>query len=280
MLKIYKNNITTSQWLKILDENLDLGIKDNLESAYSLSKAPIVSIILSGNMTEKECTSVIESLYHQDFLRFELICSEEIFSYKNMKNVVTVNEDLRTKERMLKYLKGEYVIFVDEPIIFSKRTLKLMENKLRNNNQLDFVSVLVKQYDGKIYSSIPEINMSYGYSSRGKHRYNVLSDCDIFLSNKLIRKTALDDISLDGTGAEISQQLYRNKKFEKIRKGPMIVTAGTWAKLSSKCKRPSNIRIIFNDKKNTFISNTIDNLKRFITREDVDRLKALLKRTK
>ena len=280
MLKIYKNNITTSQWLKILDENLDLGIKDNLESAYSLSKAPIVSIILSGNMTEKECTSVIESLYHQDFLRFELICSEEIFSYKNMKNVVTVNEDLRTKERMLKYSKGEYVIFVDEPIIFSKRTLKLMENKLRNNNQLDFVSVLVKQYDGKIYSSIPEINMSYGYSSRGKHRYNVLSDCDIFLSNKLIRKTALDDISLDGTGAEISQQLYRNKKFEKIRKGPMIVTAGTWAKLSSKCKRPSNIRIIFNDKKNTFISNTIDNLKRFITREDVDRLKALLKRTK
>lgn len=286
-LELYKGYITDAQWNIIVKEHRDIELDKGIISAEEMASVSLVSVVVSPYFADKELEYTFGGLYNQDFPRFEVLIDEKTFEksdslYVKMSNIrgYRFEDGENWKSSGVEDSRGKYIIFLSEPLVFTKNTLQTMEKKIHHNNRVDFVSVLVKQYDGKTYSSIPEINMSYGYSRRGKHRYNALNDCDIFLSNKLIRKEALEDISLDGTGTEISQQLYRRKKFEKIRKGPMIVTAATWAKLSSKCKRPSNIRISFNDKKNTFISNTIDNLKRYITREDIDRLKALLKRKK
>lgn len=286
-LELYKTHISDSQWKGIVKTNKDIELDNGLMTQDEMAERPLVSVVISPKLECKEIEYTLGGLYNQSFPRFEVLLGEKAYTsldfiYSGMANIKNYETDGKDSWQAsgLKKSRGRYLMFLSEPLILTKNTLQSMEKKISRKNGPDFASVLVKKYDGQTYSSIPEMNMIYGYSSRGRKRYNALADCDIFLSNKLIKKEALEGIYLTGDGAEISKELYRTKKFERIRKNPMIVTASTWKKLSSKCEKPSALRMSFNNKKNTFIDKAVENIKRYITREDIDKVKSVLKRGK
>ena len=280
----YRVHITKEQWEDIVKSHRDLALENGMMTADKMAEAPLISVVLSPQLDDREREYTLGGVYSQAFPRFEVLLDERIcekpdFSYGGMKNIKWYDScDGDWKTSGLREACGKYIIFLNEPLILTKNTLRCMEGAICKGNHIDFVSVIVKKYDGKAYSSIPEMNMAYGFSSRGRKRYDALAGCDIFLSNKLMRKEALKDILLNGDGVQISKSLYETKKFERIRKGPMIVTAGTWEKMRSRCVRPSALRMCFNDKKNTLINRLAENIKRHITREDLDKVKNVVKR--
>ena len=88
----------------------------------------------------------------------------------------------------MKSAKGEYVLVFNEFAMFTKNSLKQMVMKLMKNSSLDFVSMLMKRYDGEKYEQIPCLSASYGYTKSGATKNSRLTMYDTFLSNKLFRK--------------------------------------------------------------------------------------------
>ena len=59
-----------------------------------------------------------------------------------------------------------------------------MVNTLAKKPTLDFVSMLMKSYDGKEYKQIPCLSAAYGYTKHGKTKYDKRTECDTLFANK------------------------------------------------------------------------------------------------
>lgn len=285
--QIYRKHITDAQWENIKAFHRDLNLENGMMTASEMADSPLVSVIFSPEFTQEELEYTLAGLYNQSFPRFEIILSEKHrqnidLTYSGMKNIKTFKEaDSYEWEKIgLREVRGEYVIFMQEPLVFTKNTIKAMENVLNRKPDVEFVSTLIKKYDGNTFFDIPEINMAYGYGNIGKRKYNSLSIYDTFLANKLIRKKIAENLLNGSHDKELVKLLYSEKRFERIRKGPMLISAENWEQFKSHQATPSVLRMKFNNVKNSLISIAIEKIKRYITREDVEKIKSILKRKK
>lgn len=279
---IYRKHITEKQWNDILKRGRDLNLESGYKTVDELAKIPEISFICSGHLNKKNLNRAIGSIYHQNFLKFEILIPYNEFvkldeTYKDKKNINVISDnEISGKSQLIQYAKGKYIVFINEPVIYTKNTIRQMESVLHKKDELDFVSVLLKHYDEEQFSHIPVMSAAYGYTKNEKYRYNRLTACDIFFSNKLIRKSSLERFVFTENDISDVQALYKAFNFEKIRKGTMITLMTEKDILLKSKNRPSNLSIKVNYLKNNGINVMIEKAKRKITREDIDKLKKKL----
>ena len=191
----YKKHIQVSDWKALCKRHRDLNLEDGLIPLEELADRPLVSIILTSESSPKFLNLQVASLYNQLFPRFEIIVSRGIkenisADYIDKSNIKVCDDEGLGKDEFIKSAfdmsLGEYVIFADEKLLFTKNTIRNMWNMLETK-KTGCVSVMVRSFDGENYSYIDRINSAYGY---GVFK-NMFIGKDYFVSNKMIRKSVL-----------------------------------------------------------------------------------------
>ncbi len=306
----YRQFITDKQWQEILGRHRDLELEKGYMTPDVLAEIPTVSILISADLNEKQLDLMLGSIYNQQFQRFEVLLPAKRAGlvnpgYLNKRNLHLIDiesdaiaeecaklgdTDLKDclcsqqignalfKRTAIKQAKGKYIAILDEFAIYTKNSLLNMAEALRRNPKLDFVTMLMKNYDGKEYKQIPCLSAAYGYTKLGKSSYDALTGCDSLFSNKLFRKEVLEDFDfgIDPVG-EVAK-LFHALNFEKMRKGVMITEYSQEDLLNRADAVPSNFAITVNYAKNERIRQTIEGLKRHLNKDDVKRIKQMLKR--
>ena len=278
MTSEYKRHIYKKQWDNMVYKNRYLQFEKGYQTIEELKKHINISVIISDELCQYDAEKVIGSLYYQYYLLFEIIVPSNIYEKLNHElkckaNIYNIDYDINTA---YKNAKGEYIIFVNEPVIYTKNTLKQMEAVMHKNETLDFVSILLKTFDGDKFNDIPAISAAFGYTKGGKTKNTVITSADIFMSNKLLRKSSFKEFVFTGKGELDSQALYRKFNFEKIRKGTMVTTLSEEDILNRSNCHTSALVIKFKYIKNRGISRAIEKAKRIITKEDIENIKKKL----
>ena len=178
---------------------------------------------------------------------------------------------------MLDKAKGRYIAVIDEFVIYTKNTLLNMVNKLEAGKHLDFVTMLMKSYDGSEYREIPCLSAAYGYTKGSRKRNNKLCAYDSLLANKLFRKSVIEESFLSADSRVTCEKLFSALNFERIRKGTMI-TYMTEEKIIERAEvKPSAAYVNIHYAVNDSIKKTMGFLRRYINRNDISNFKRKLK---
>lgn len=274
--------ITEEQWKKLLNNHRDISLAEGFKSLSELAANPKVSIIVSADVDQLELNMMLGSIYNQLFPMFEVVlpkCKYDLIeeTYKQKVNIVVVEDNDFVNEAS-GLAKGEYILFFNEFGMFTKQSLKQMVLKLADDKSLDFVTMLVKRRNGEDYEQIDCISAAYGYTKKSKRKYDELTKCDGLLFNKLFRKEALEGFEFSDNTAEDVDKLYRSLNFEKMRKGVMITDLSNEDILSKSNCSISNHKIRATYSRNERIRVNSERLKRYITREDIEKFKRLIGR--
>ena len=109
-------------------------------------------------------------------------------------------------------------------------------------------------------------------------KYDKLTECDTIFANKLFKKEVLDDFVFSEYPSKDVQMMYKALNFEKIRKGVMI-TEFTGEELMARAGlKSAGLSIKLGYAKNETIRKGIERLKRHLNKEDIKKIKRILKR--
>ena len=278
----YRQFITDTQWKGILSRHKDLELEKGYMMPEELAKIPTVSIIVSADVDKEKLDLILGSIYSQQFQRFEVLVPAKYIGmmdngYLKKSNFHIVEGD-SFKINAIKESKGKYVAIIDEYALYTKNSLLNMANTLSNKPNLDFASMLMKTYDGKEYKQIPCLSAAYGYTKKGKVKYDKSTECDTFFANKLFKKEVLSDFVFSEYPAKDIQMMFKALNFEKIRKGVMITAITQEAMMERAGLKYIGISTKLNYLKNETIRAGIERLKRHLNKEDVKNIKRILKR--
>lgn len=277
-VEAYRSYLSQEAWEAILRRNSDLELEKGFMTAVQMAADPIVTIAVTGHFEAGKLDMVLGSMYNQLFPRFEVLIDKELYAgvpdvYREKTNLRAIEGGM---EEAFKMSRGRYIIFINEFAMFTKNSLLLMARRLEKNTGLAFVSMLMKGFDGVNYAPIPALSAAYGYTGRGKRHFGKLSECDMFMCNKLFRKAALEGFKFSENSDEDMRKLYTCLSFERLRKAAMITDITEEKILARALHRPSDAAIKLSFFQNEKISGAIEGLKRHITREDIENLKKRL----
>ena len=122
------------------------------------------------------------------------------------------------------------------------------------------------------------LSAAYGYTRRSRKTFSKLSECDMFLCNKLFRKAALEGFKFSSDAVSDIRKIYASLPFERLRKGTMITDMSEDEPVSRALHTPSESSIRFAYFKNEKASRAVEALKRHVTREDMEKIKKRLGR--
>ncbi len=283
--KMYKEHVSEREWEKLLKRHEDIDLAKGFMQTSEMAAKPKVSIILNAKISSKQLNMILGSIYNQLFPLFEVLVPVEIYGkiddvYRrkaNLRTVDSVNGTTFGYEAM-QAAKGEFVAVFNEFSMYTKNSLKQMVLKLMKEKNLDFVSMLMKRYDGENYEQIPCLSASYGYTRRGATKNSRLTVFDTFLSNKLFRKDVLSDFDFDSSTVKAVHKLYRTLNFMKLRKGVMITDMEEEEIISRSGYDANRTAIKVGFAVNEAVRRMREGLKRHITKEDLERFGIRLSR--
>lgn len=276
----YRQFITEKQWQEILARHKDLELEKGYMTPDVIAQIPVLSIIITADLTAEQLDLVMGSIYNQQLQRFEVLVPEKYEEmlhegYLSKANLRIIAADSKTES--VKEAKGRYVTFIDEYALYTKNSLLNMVNRLEAGGP-DFVSMLMKHYDGDQFSQIPCLNGAYGYTKKSKTSYNKMTQCDSLFSNKVFRKAVIEDFKFTDEPVNDIEMFFRTLKFEKMRKGVMItdmthdeILYRSGSRLSAGAIRRASAR-------NQYIHNVIEGMKRHINKNDIKKIKEKLRR--
>ena len=283
--KMYKEHVSEREWEKLLKRHEDIDLAKGFMQTSEMAAKPKVSIILNAKISSKQLNMILGSIYNQLFPLFEVLVPVEIYGkiddvYRrkaNLRTVDSVNGTTFGYEAM-QAARGEFVAVFNEFSMYTKNSLKHMVLKLMKEKDLDFVSMLMKRYDGENYEQIPCLSASYGYTRRGATKNSRLTVFDTFLSNKLFRKDVLSDFDFDSSTVKAVHKLYRTLNFMKLRKGVMITDMEEEEIISRSGYDANRTAIKVGFAVNEAVRRMREGLKRHITKEDLERFGIRLSR--
>lgn len=278
----YRSFITDVQWQKIVKQHQDLHLEEGLFTADELAMMPEVSIAVSAGLTDKQLAIVLGGIYSQLFQRFEVLvpssCQDRVDkAYRGKQNLHFIDDE-NFRRSALEYSASSYVIYIDDFAVFTKNSLKNMHSALSRAHNLDFVSMLLKNCDGREFAQIRCLRAAFGYTKSGRRKFGSIAACDCLISNKLFRKDALRRCGVYGESTDEVVTLYKTLKFERLSKGMMITDMDDAAILNRTAKKPLAFAIRLNAYVNNAVDRAVWRLKRLVTREDIDKLKKRLGR--
>lgn len=268
----YRQHITDESWNKLLRRHWDLELENGFMTQEELNKKPILSILLTADIDEDKLNLMIGSIFNQAFSRFELLIDANIKHKVSKAYLDKLNVKVCARTKLLEEARGEYVAILDEYLLYTRRSLELMINRLHRNKSLDFVSVLIKQYDGAEYKQLPSISAEYNYVKAMNRFVNPAATCDVFVSNKVFRKDSISYVAIPRDIKSFVKSEYSLLSFDKLRKGVMItdMSDAEIRKRAGLAKAGLNTVVMYATNEGT--RRAIEKVKRLITREDIDRL--------
>lgn len=268
----YRQHITEESWNKLLRRHWDLELENGFMTQEELNKKPILSILLTADIDEDKLNLMIGSIFNQAFSRFELLIDANIKHKVSKAYLDKLNVKGCARTKLLEEARGEYVAILDEYLLYTRRSLELMINRLHRNKRLDFVSVLIKQYDGAEYKQLPSISAEYNYVKAMNRFVNPAATCDVFVSNKVFRKNSISYVAIPRDIKSFVKSEYSLLSFDKLRKGVMItdMSDAEVREHAGLAKAGLNTVVMYATNEGT--RRAIEKVKRLITREDIDRL--------
>ncbi|MFR4406281.1 MAG: glycosyltransferase family 2 protein [Anaerovoracaceae bacterium] len=229
-LKSYAEKTNEKVFTEICEKNWDIPVVDIVDRKVidfkkKISKKPTVSFIIAPDLISEDVDFIITGIVNQEFPNFEILVTDNSFlsiaeNLKKLENIRAVAVNGSEKKDLLRNALGEYVLFVDIKVLFSIHALKKMASELRENGKIDFVSVYMFGFsenltDGrKIYKkNLKYSDAVFGYTDR-KNKINYL---DNVFSNKLFRKSSIENFILSGNDAEDVREMYDSMAFKKFR---------------------------------------------------------------
>ncbi|WP_042702785.1 glycosyltransferase [Methanobrevibacter arboriphilus] len=221
-----------------MKNNKDLQMDDLIINHTEMATNPIISVILSNFMINKDNESVLDlnslnriilNCYNSHFPSFELIISNDLFNNLNKDitnkqniQVIDSNSNKEFKNKAIDKSKGDFLFFIEEDILFSPILFKKMFDKI-NNNDYDWVLFPMDpiidlkfskndQYDINEFSKRKTINSNLKY--------------DYLSSDKLFKKKFLKNIDFkfsDNLKNDI-QTLYNKGNYKKFNAHYILTT--------------------------------------------------------
>lgn len=282
----YKKHIQVSDWKALCKRHRDLNLDEGLIPLDELADRPLVSIILTSESSPKYLNLQVASLYNQLFPRFEIILSKRIKDdisdeYAIKANIKICDDEGIGKDEFIKKAfdmsLGEYVIFADERLLFTKNTIRNMWSMLETK-KTGCASVMVKSFDGESYSYIDRINSAYGY---GAFR-NMFISRDYFVSNKMIRKSVL--MAEPKFPIVCDEKSGAVKLFERsilcsgTRKSTMIAPLDEAHIKRLIDENPASAFDLFRARVNAMLDRFMNHLKKYLTKDDVNKIRKRFKK--
>lgn len=214
----YKKKIFSRQLERLIDHNKDLSIEEGLCSKKQLVEMPLVTVAITGNVSDEQINSILFSVYNQTLVSFEVYVQKELEEhmdtvYKNMFNLKVIETDSVTeyKNMVLKSAGSNFINIIDEDILLPENTLKNMYFSAINNN-CGFVTVPIRGVDDECarYMKCNTVLYSGKYVNK-KLPFNI-SLLDNILGNKLLNVTKLHEREFSFSDEVITdiQWLYKN----------------------------------------------------------------------
>ena len=282
----YKKHIQVSDWKALCKRHRDLNLEDGLIPLEELADRPLVSIILTSDTSPKFLNLQVASLYNQLFPRFEIIVSRGIkenisADYIDKSNIKVCDDEGLRKDEFIKSAfdmsLGEYVIFADEKLLFTKNTIRNMWNMLETK-KTGCVSVMVRSFDGENYSYIDRINSAYGY---GVFK-NMFIGKDYFVSNKMIRKSVLMAEAkfpiVFGEKRGVVKLFERSISCSGMRKSAMIAPLEEEHIRSLIEANKAGAFDRFRAGVNSMLDRFVKHLKKYLTKDDVNKIRKRFKK--
>ena len=282
----YKKHIQVSDWKALCKRHRDLNLEEGLIPLDELAGRPLVSIILTSESSPKYLNLQVASLYNQLFPRFEIILSKRIKddisdNYASKANIKICDDEGLGKDEFIKKAfdmsLGEYVIFADERLLFTKNTIRNMWSMLETK-KTGCASVMVKSFDGESYSYIDRINSAYGY---GAFR-NMFISRDYFVSNKMIRKSVLMaepkfPIVCDEKSGAV-KLFERSISCSGTRKSTMIAPLDEAHIKRLIDENQASAFDLFRARVNAMLDRFMNHLKKYLTKDDVNKIRKRFKK--
>ena len=267
-VKEYKSRIYPGDWEReIGDRNEDLALhKKILQSKDDLLEELILSVVISSAVTKEKAGLLVSSLYNQDLPSFEVIVDETLTEsidpvWVQMPNFSEIehNDNLsRFKENTMKSIRGRYVIFVDEPIMYPDHVIRNMYNRITKPTlglENHFVTAPFKTLHDGTCSAL-EANSAAYVNEFVKIRFrSIYNQLDYFWGNKMFYVTYLRGKKVLFTGDAVKDigKLYNNSNYTKMT-GDSVITwmsnadilkhvHNPWVKLHYKSKIKQDAKI-------------------------------------
>lgn len=272
-IKEYKERLTEKQWKALADKNPDLELDKGFMTAEDMADDPVVSVILWPRESGTDLSMAVQALYNQSFPRFEVIARKDlrIKLYEKMPNFRALDR-AGSFDELIAEARGRYILILDSDVMCSKNSLRNMAGRMEKNRRLDFVTMLMRTWDGVTIRPIPVIDAGYGFSARKKKGDKLLSCWDLFMANKLFRKEAVDWQAPDM--AKIRKAL----NYANLRKGAMVTTLDEADLESLAGKEPPAAAVKLMGLGNRLAAGALRCAKRRVTREDIQKIKKMLRR--
>lgn len=272
-IKEYKERLTEKQWKALADKNPDLELDKGFMTAEDMADDPVVSVILWPRESGTDLSMAVQALYNQSFPRFEVITRKDlrIPLYEKMPNFRALDR-AGSFDELIAEARGRYILILDSDVMCSKNSLRNMAGRMEKDRRLDFVTMLMRTWDGVTIRPIPVIDAGYGFSARKKKGDKLLSCWDLFMANKLFRKEAVDWQAPDM--AKIRKAL----NYANLRKGAMVTTLDEADLESLAGKEPPAAAVKLMGLGNRLAAGALRCAKRRVTREDIQKIKKMLRR--
>ncbi|MDO4869037.1 MAG: CDP-glycerol glycerophosphotransferase family protein [Bacillota bacterium] len=226
----YKERIFPAMWEeKVVGKNPDLEMhKTIMISTEEMAESPVLSFVISDSVPDDIVGNVVSSMYNQIFPSFEVLLDEKKAGmisdfWKEKPNFHTVkhlDNVSKYKEKALKSVKGRFVMFIDEPVLFSRHIIRRMFNSMSKRSSggyYDFITVPLVHMNGE--TSYPIESNSAAYVNelvRIKER-SVYNQLDYTWSNKMFYVPYLRGKKVLFTGNTWNDinRLYNNSGYSK-----------------------------------------------------------------
>jgi CDP-ribitol ribitolphosphotransferase / teichoic acid ribitol-phosphate polymerase len=210
-----KNDMYPISWLKLQRSFNDLSIDRLALTQKELAQKPFISILLNPNeISESNLQLMIDSIYSQDFICFEVIVPEKLYNRLDKKieaenlHIIPEIEDFNniSLERAL----GEYIIHINDFIILNPNALKTVYNHIYNGF-FDVISVKLNQLEDTL--NIKKSLKKTCTAELVKYDY-----IDFNINNKFIKKAYLNKKQFKFTSdlKKDIKTIYEGAKYKNI----------------------------------------------------------------
>lgn len=225
-INIWKDNITSENWNRIVSDSSDLELQLKIKTCEDIAECPLISIIIDPKLNKKDVNYVLDSLYNQNTPNFQVILhqSQKQFinsGFKDKMNLKFISKSMhgaKYADFVLKGIVSTYVMFIDKAIIFDHDSLRLMIKAIEKNN-VDFVSAKMVGFRNKtkytLWSMEKCFDKDYMQLNGDPEGRNLL---DLVFCNKIFRTETLKDKSylLKNRTPKAIYNLYNTISYKKL----------------------------------------------------------------
>ena len=233
LLEKYKLNLFPTAWESIIDEHPDLRLQNGIMSQEELCKQPLLSILITNNVSKTYVPDILQSFYNQSFPAFEIyidstlkaLVPNTLKSRPNLHYIAHESSSEHFHQNALQMFNAPYALFVEENVVPSECTIRQMMLEIGNYT---FISAPVLHMNIDNGTCQPLITQNTVYVNdlnivRLRSAYNQL---DWLSGNKIFNVKALRSriILFSDNYVHDINRLYKNAKYIKTTSAHFITT--------------------------------------------------------